>query len=658
MQIVRDEEGRILGVFPADATQEEMQQALAGSEDPGRGGLTDLVRGQASRKDLGPNPITMRDLARSYAQGGLLGWADEAQAKLFSGLQGYGDDSLPAAWSLYPPVHWARMQGAIEGDEGYEAYRDQERADLERFRAEHPVASTAAQVAGGYALGGGLTQAAPGSVQAVQSLPYLQRAGVAAGAGATGGAIAGAGEAESMDDLADKAWRGAKFGAVAGPLMETVATGAQAVKRSLSPQRAAERTMRKAIRRGDMSVKEVKAKLKSMDPGAVLADVNDGLRDELDRIVNTPGTARTRAIKQLTKRSEGQLDEILNATGPGNYYEHLETIQKLKKDMASPLYETAFEKGVPHTRRLERLFKVIEDNVPGAWRKAKRIGKLDAAAGGVEITEEMLKTRNGRPSLRGWQAVKESLDDRINSLYRSGSSKEGGALKKVQKQLLEELDRLSPEYRDARGIWAGAKAFENAMDDGKKFMQRGLNSAELKHMYSRMTAADKLAYKEGARQSIQNVLENAGETHDAAKFFRTPAMKKKLRTVFGPEAEDVLSVIEDSSAKQKTFATVTGNSKTALRTAAQAEESLRNELGEIGLEAFAYGPAASPSLARRVLKSLPSSRESTRNIAADMLLEADPAKQAQLLEWILSGKPLAGLSRLFSSLLIGVFMIG
>ena len=576
---------------------------------------------QAQTEQPAPQGTSFSDVVRGGLSGATLGFGDELRGGAFGLMNVLG--------------------GTGDFGESYRSYRDSERAELDRFRQESPGAALASELAGGLLTGGLGGKRAAGTALArnLAAAPVATRMGAASLAGGTAGAIAGAGEADTMADVPMQALKGGAVGAAIGPAIEGAVTGVQAASRALSPQRAAERTLRKAVQRGDMTLSQVRRKLQTMGPGAVLADVNEGVLTELDRLVNTPGLTRTRAIKQLSKRSGEQMDEILSASGKGQYFENLDAIKGIKERMASPLYERAYAKGVQHTKELDELFDGIEAVLPGAWKEGKNLIRMDAIGSGnpVPVMGDVV------PNLHGWNGIKRYMDDRIGSLLRSGEKERAGSLIAIKRRLLKELDSQSPDYAVARGMWGGLKQFESVMEDGKSFMRSGFSSADLRHSIKGFSDADRLAYREGARQAIQDTLERAGTTHDASKFFRTPAMEAKIRSIFGRESRKILRTIDASAAKQRTFTTATRGSQTALRQAAQAEEGLsRDAMGAVADFALSSPTQASSGFVRKAIGKIPTSREATRDAIGNMLLEADPAKQQQILQWLMTGgKPQA-----------------
>lgn len=586
---------------------------------------------QQSTQQSSSAPQGVRDWIRGIGTGATMGWLDEA----LGAASALGSQGLLNPYAPQYGVGASKSieQMAPEMAQDYTAARDFSRAETDRFRRESPAQAMASEMLGSVGAGVATGLAAGGTAagQALRSAPFMTRAAAAVPIGAAAGAVAGAGESRDVASMGQDALTGAAIGGALGPLAETVASAPGAIGRALSPQRGAERMLRRALRRGDMSPERVRAAVKKMGPDAVLADANDALLLELDRVVNTPGTARTRVLNQLTKRSNNQVDEILNATGPGQYYEILEQLKNARETTGSSLYKKAFGRGLEQTDELESIFSALNDVDKKLWSDAKKLGYLRLFGQGRDIPN----LGDARPSFEGWQAVKEALDDKIGAALRANEGKKASAYMGVKNRLLKELDAQNPEYAAARKYWAGLEAFNSAMDDGQGFMQKSLGSAEFKNLWKNMDEPDRLAYKEGARQAIQKVLEKAGPTHNAAKYFDNRAMVEKLRTMFGArEATKILRTLNSSSAKQKTFATVRGNSMTSLRQQAQADEAQTKEVLGATLDAFTGSPTgAGFQFGRNLLRNVAGPREATRNILAEMLTETDPMAQARILGW-------------------------
>ena len=354
----------------------------------------------------------------------------------------------------------------------------------------------------------------------------------------------------------------------------------------------------------------------ALGPGATLADTGEQTLALLDSMASQPGATATQAGRQLARRSRRQIDELTEAIGEGRAAEAIEASKRFRSEQASPLYEQAFAEGVPHTDTLEELFS--RPAVVRAWQAAKRRGQnisgIDPDAYG-----------STRPSLEGWQAVKESLDDQVSALRRAGRDKQAIEIEQnILDPLLAELDEASPLYREARQMWAGSKAFDDAIEKGRRFVREP--SAVATGTLEALGDAEREAYKIGAVQAIQDMLESQGWTHDATKRFRTPRMERKLKALLGSEEyADFANRLEASRVKQATFGRVGKGSDTARREAFRADQAMAQALADFGADVVSTGSATLPFFTRAAqgVRQLGQAPESARNLAGGMLLDED-----------------------------------
>lgn len=173
--------------------------------------------------DLAPKPVDTRPgmgetAARSTVQGMTFGLADES----YGLMQGIGS--------------MVRGEGFTKGyDEGVKGFRERDKAGRER----NPVTATAAEVAGGLALGLGAAGAGATLMRGGMSLP--QAIGAGAVEGGAYGAAYGAGNADGgAEDRLRGAKEGLTTGAIVGVAVPVVARGvSSAVGRAITPMQVA-----------------------------------------------------------------------------------------------------------------------------------------------------------------------------------------------------------------------------------------------------------------------------------------------------------------------------------------------------------------------------------------------------------------------------------
>lgn len=606
----------------------DLKDALVQAHNAGDTQGATVLAGEIKRLQAMPGD---RGFGTAIAQGGTFGFADEAR-----GLLGAGMD---VAGGLAPASQFGQR---------YRDIRDQERQAYERYQTEHPIASSVGELAGGVALG------IPSGIRAagtnigrnlaanIAAKPFTGRVtaggllGAAGGAGS--GALAGAGAAPEMADVPMRAVGGAAIGApmglAGGAGAEALGSGARAVmtaaQRARSPERAAARAVERAVSRSGMTPDEALEVASMGGPRGMLADVSESTREALETTTQQSGAAQGLAKNILKARSKVQARDLLGAAGEGKKHQVLNALQKVRQDEASPLYERAFEQGVDQTGELERVFKDLEEFSPGIWNEAKKLGKLAEANKGASGAIGDLG--DVRPSLRGWQYMKERLDDMVSGARGSGDNKRANAIAGTRRRLLAELDEQNPDFARARSMWAGAARFEEMIGEARKFMTEPADDFLAK--VDDLADVDLEAIRVGAIQAIQDRVERGQWTHDVAKFFRTPSMERKMRALFENPADyaDFQSRLSVTTQQQRTFDAVRGQSATARRLAAAAESNdwISDAMGLAG-EALTGTPSpgtlvrAGQMAARQARRLKPGWNEEAREMVARQLLEQDPA---------------------------------
>lgn len=561
------------------------------------------------------------DYARSALSGASLGFADEVGAGLLAGYE--------------------HLTGRDNFSDAYNMFRNRERGELSRFRENHPGKAFATEMAGGLLTGlaGGAKAGVTAVGRNILSKGVGARMAAASGIGAGTGAVVGAGEAKELADVPGAMVAPAVAGAVLGPLAEGGVSLAQkagsAVNRHfLDPAVQADVIVGRALKDAGLSPQQAGLKVAGMGPKSVLADVSEATQTKLDDLAQAPGATRARASQQLGARSEGQVDQVEALVGSGSKFDALEAIQERLKKSASPKYKQAFEEGVGHTPELERVFKTLEQRHPGVWKEAKADGVFALEARGEKVDPAVFGD-DVRPSLQGWQALKEWIDKKADSLARTDTPKKAAPYKDIRRRLLNELDRLNPKYAEARAEWAGEMAFKEAIESAKKFMTA--SSAETRQMLKGMGSAEREAYKIGAIQSIVDKIERDGLTHDTAKHFKKTHIARKFKALFGDaEAARLLKRVDDLSQQQATFSGLKG-SRTA-RAMQGGREDVKADVGRFAQDIASGSPSSVALLnagintgrnaGTRILDTVTRNR-TARDLAGEMLLNPNPLQVMQ-----------------------------
>jgi hypothetical protein len=322
--------------------------------------------------------------------------------------------------------------------------------------------------------------------------------GSAAGAGTVGG-LTGLGEGTTIEDRLGNAARGAAFGTAVGGAASPVVAGLGALGRvvagpTISTARAlvspkgalniAEEKAARALAAGTDNMTEAEFRaLRAADEPVIIGDVGgEPLRSMAKSASNRSAEARAILEKEIYDRSAQQTARVEKdvekffPTRP-DYADDIAALKKAARSENKPAYDRAYDQGASNVFSSKIWDLTKSEGVKKAMVDADKIANdLAIAEGRPLISNPFMFDKAGnlvaKPNakatdvnLRYMDAVKQNLDDQVDSLYRNGNKKAGGALSEIRDQFVKELDRLVPTYSKARGTaaeWFGAQDAYNA----------------------------------------------------------------------------------------------------------------------------------------------------------------------------------------------------
>ena len=551
---------------------------------------------------------------------------------------------------------------------------NQEQANL---YANNPTAAQASEIAGLSipAVGvGGLLSKAPMAISmasdivAKKFMPRLLSNTVAGGSIAAAESVPfSVGRSESLQDIpgnvAQDATTAALFGgAGGGALPEVFRAGGSLLKSlpkvkdivpaitggDLFPQQASKKVIdrfKSLLGDSDMTEAELLADMRAQGPKSIPADASRAMRGELDALVNQPGRAEDMAMPILERRSIEQAEDLLSDFGKPGRADNIRSLEASRKEISSPLYNKAFDNGVPHTPELEDIFQDIERSFPGTWKQAKNEGLIAGRANREPVDDLLDQAIDGteRPTLRGWQAVKENLDDVESELRTKGKNKQANNVKKFNNRLLTELDQASPEFKEARNLWSGTKNAQDLIDEFKTFKTMRPSDFDLK--WNKLSPEDQEIAMIGITETLNDIVGTGSMTGDATQVFYNINIQKKLKELLSNEQFENLAkkikILRTQQLAMKVDPTRT--SGTASRQATQAEQGgLISEAANVGINTVSGNPATASNAAMRLLGSLgrklgfqPNLSREQRDELAGYLLEQDVNKVKQFLTQVI-----------------------
>lgn len=486
-------------------------------------------------------------LGRAGLQGATFGWADEAGAAASAALQ---------------PVVLGAM--GLPYEEGFGNRYDQAMGEFQQektaYQEENPGKAAAAEVVG--ALGTGIASA-PVKVLGtpMQAMSTIGKAGSLAATGAVQGGIYGAGAADQGERLGGAA-KGAAIGAVAAPVIGAALKGVKsaaqygAVKLSQTPRDQAVKAIRAAAEQEGLAADDAVRLLDDLGPEATLADLGENFRALARVAANKAGAAKVRAGAMVNARQAGQQSRLLGsaeqATG-ANADDFVSTVNRLtaqRSVKAKPLYDQAFAAQIDD-QAPELAELLARPTMKSAMMQAN---KLAADAGDAIEPGNLMKRLH---------YAKMALDAKYEKLGpKEGTMKR--AVLGLKNSLLEQMDSASPEYMEARKLYAGDSAMLGAADKGKNLFKADFD--EMSEIVKGMSDSEKELFRLGSMRAIQDKMDTIPQTNDSVKrLLGQPRMQKLLGLVFD-DPDGLQSFIKRAGAENefaRTRNVITGNSSTA-----------------------------------------------------------------------------------------------
>ncbi|CAB4172066.1 hypothetical protein UFOVP1349_48 [uncultured Caudovirales phage] len=476
--------------------------------------------------------------------------------------------------------------GDKEAVKKYEESVAKERGLTKQYEEQHPTASMVGNVVGSLAV------PIPG-MAAARGATFAGRVGQAALTGAGVGALSGVGEGEGAVDSATKGIVGAGVGGVIGgaaaPVVEGVIRGVRAaitnpvnmVRAAINPRGAAERAVGRAYadaQRIDPAAANrlTPAELTPNGPAAVMDTLGAGGRDLARSAGNLSGEARDILNRTLNDRYEGQGGRVTDWLRRTFNYPDVHATQQAidqaervvnRQNYGRAMNSQPAQQVWDNTLETVAQAPVVQDAIRGATRTSSNRA---AAQGAAPMRNPFQFDANGQmtmrpgvtPNLQFWDAVKRNLDDTVTRLQRSGDTSAARDADELRSQLVRHLDRLVPEYRQAR---AGASAFfnaENALEAGRNFVNQNFAVGETRRALAQMQPHERRLFQDGFVSRYIETLDQIPDRADVVRrIYNSPAAQQKIETALGPaRARELEAMLRVENIMQQSLRAVQGNS--------------------------------------------------------------------------------------------------
>lgn len=501
--------------IPASATQGRDQQAIMAGlrQQYGLPSQSQFVRDVLLRQGLG--------------QGVLLGAGDEAEAFARSKL--FGTD--------------------------YDQELAKVRGELAVAKAERPIATTAAEVAGSIAPALGITALTGGAAlpaYAAASLPA--RIGLMAGQGALGGVIQGGAEgflkgegsaADRLDKAAEGALVGGAIGAPLGAAMPVAGAAFRAVSRT--PEQMAAARVQSVMKEAGTTPEDLLRQYQQQQARGVkpevLAEVlppTSPIVRETERLATAPGSRamaeglEQRALQQGPRVEQGFQQAIGQQK---NLFSALDDLQAIRQEQARPLYR-AVEPTSARSADMDDFLLNIYSKEPAVFRRAKRYSELE----NIDPASIIKRDANGNLSIaRDYtyaevDAMQKALKDASESAFRANETELGLALKNRHNKMIDLAESGSDQYRAARSIWADTSSAKRAMEEGRQFLAQRTEKTE--RSIEKMSQADKEAYLVGVFDAVNDIIMKKTVGQDVTRAFQSGHAKNRIEAAIKAVTND------------------------------------------------------------------------------------------------------------------------
>lgn len=504
-------------------------------------------------------------------------------------------------------------ENRLVGDTFSDRYRNAlaiQNAQDRAFETAHPIASTAAQLAGGVAALAPVAATATGARAlgvAGGGLGSRALAGMASGA-AIGGADAAARSNGNPQAIEQGVGFGAGFGFAAPYAGRAIGFGANKLVNAVGnplPKAAAARNLLAATAESGTTPDAIAAEL-ATNPRLAPMDVDPNMQQAAMNIANQPGKGRAVLSTAAQERAQGAKNAVTGAFDEAagetpNVQEYLDSLKKTARTNAQKGFGEALSGAKPVN--VQPVLDAIDEKVLPGVQKAVSTGS-DIPLGPVEQTLARVKQTlsSGDEMLTDPQRLHQLQTDlrvQAETLSKSSSGQDrlvGSALRDVRKKLVNAIDEASGgKYKPAQARYADDLAVQDAFDKGRQILSNGTSSdaalynrPEFWKAWVKNASPDEVkAAKLGARVAIDNQINSVRSA--AAKGSGLPEVgfnRDRLEILLGKDDTDRLAkVMKDEQRIAATNNKLFGGSMTAPRQAINKLTQVREVNAPIRLSA-------------------------------------------------------------------------
>lgn len=384
---------------------------------------------------------------------------------------------------------------------------------------------------------------------------------------------------------------------------------------SLSP---AEDALAGQLASGADDVTGALQRAQSLNTPFTLADTTPALGELAGASARRSPQALNLAEDVLGRRSRGQIDRLGASVeanlGPiGNTLELSKALRRQAQTEAGPLYDSAYSVPGRTSDELESLLQTpFGRESLGKARTIAANERADPNKMGFDLNDQGETILTSVPSMKTIDYAKRGMDDVLEQ-YRNPTTQRlelsdaGRAQNMVKNQLLQEADKLVPEYGAARKVYQGPMESIDALQRGQDFYSPNINANQITSSVSQQTPEHLGQMQLGYRDALMERASKTGFSNNPwSATLGNPASETKLSAMYpgqpGPSTMFAQRDLENQMARTATR--VVGGSQTAGRQIAdQSFMPGAAASGAIDIATAATGGVPVASLARMAASS-------------------------------------------------------
>lgn len=471
-------------------------------------------------------------------------------------MMGYGDEAE------------AFLRSKMPGGRPYEEELADVRKKIETTQRERPIAATTAEVGGSVApvlaslaaipFSGGASAPAAGAAAVRTGTLFsnlVRGAGRGAAIGGGQGLVEGFGKGEGgFENRAERALSEGAVGLGVGGVLGAAAPVVSSAVGNLfaSPATRAQNRMldvlgEQGVNPADVAADYARRQAQGVKP-EIIADMYPGsaVAGESRRVLNVPGANRAEITEQLVGRMDEQGQRVAQAfekaTGTNQkFFPALDDLEKVRKADATPLYQAAYQKPARTSTLDSLLLRAPDEAFTEAQRAARYEGLIfpNLVAQNAEGARKVV----GDYTVKDVDMVKRGLDriiERETDAVTGKVSSEGRRAATLKNAIVGEVDKLAPEYAQARAAWAGPSAVMEAMKSGQRlFNERAEITAR---DIARLGQSEKEGFLIGALDAVNQRIGRKIEGQDVTGAFRSGNAKQQIEAALGATGRDPAEV--------------------------------------------------------------------------------------------------------------------